>query len=62
MVVVVWSASGLIRWVLSGDHTLSLVIERIYSPAKRGVVRVQHCVCTLDKLRYDVLMNSGMKR
>jgi len=45
-----------------GDHILSLGIERIFSPAKRGFLLVQHYVCTLDKLRYDVHLDSGMKR
>jgi hypothetical protein len=34
-----------------GDHVLSLGIERIYSPAKRGFLLVQHYVRTLDELR-----------
>jgi hypothetical protein len=45
-----------------GDHILSLGIERIFSPAKRGFLLVQHYVRTLDKLRYDVRLDSGMKR
>ena len=45
-----------------GDHILSLGIERIFSPAKKGFLLVQHYVRTLDKLRYDVLLDSGMKR
>jgi len=62
VVVVQWNASGLIRYVLWGDHILSLGIERIFSPAKRGFLLVQHYVRTLDKLRYDVRLDSGMKR
>ena len=45
-----------------GDHVLLLGIERIYSTAKRGFLLVQHYVRTLDELRYDVRLNSGMKR
>ena len=45
-----------------GDHVLSLGMERIYSTAKTGFLLVQHYVRTLDKLRYDVHMDSGMKR
>ena len=45
-----------------GDHILSLGIERIFSSAKRGFLLVQHYVRTLDKLRYDVRLDSGMKR
>jgi len=45
-----------------GDHVLSLGIERIYSTAKRGFLLVQHYVRTLDELRYDVRLDSGMKR
>jgi hypothetical protein len=44
------------------DHVLSLGIERIYSTAKRGFLLVQHYVRTLDELRYDVRLDSGMKR
>ena len=62
MVVVQWNASGLIRYVFWGDHILSLSIERIFSPPKRGFLLVQHYVHTLDKLRYDVRLDSGMKR
>jgi len=63
-IVVQWNASGLIRYVLWGgrDHVLSLGIERIYSTAKRGFLLVQHYVRTLDELRYDVRLDSGMKR
>ena len=63
-IVVQWNASGLIRYVLwgGGDHVLSLGIERIYSTAKRGFLLVQHYVRTLDELRYDVRLDSGMKR
>jgi len=43
------------------DHVLSLSIERIYSTAKRGFLLVQHYVRTLDELRYDVRLDSGMK-
>jgi len=45
-----------------GDHVLSLGLERIYSTAKRGFLLVQHYVQTLDELRYDVRLNSDMKR
>ena len=45
-----------------GDHVLSLGIERIDSTAKRGFLLVQHYVRTLDELRYDVRLESGMKR
>ena len=45
-----------------GDHVLSLGIERIYSTAKRGFLLVQHYVRTLDELRHDVRLDSGMKR
>ena len=45
-----------------GDHVISLGIERIYSTAKKGFLLVQHYVPTLDKLRYDVRLDSGMKR
>ena len=45
-----------------GDHILSLGIERIFSPAKRGFLLVQHYVRTLDKLRYDVRLDTSMKR
>ena len=45
-----------------GDHILSLGIERIFSPAKRGFLLVQHYVRTLDELRYDVRQDSGIKR
>jgi len=45
-----------------GDHVLSLGIERIYSTGKRGFLLVQHYVRTLDELRYDVRLDSGMKR
>jgi len=45
-----------------GDHLLSLCIERIFSPGKRGFLLVQHYVRTMDKLRYDVRLDSGMKR
>ena len=62
-IVVQWNASGLKRYVLwGGDHVLSLGIERIYSTAKRGFLLVQHYVRTLDELRYDVRLDSGMKR
>jgi len=44
------------------DHILSLGIARIFSPAKRGFLLVQPYVRTLDKLRYDVRLDSGMKR
>jgi len=44
------------------DHILSLGIERIFSPAKRGFLLVQHYVRTLDKLRYDVRLDSGIAR
>jgi len=44
-----------------GDHVLPLGIERIYSTAKRGFLLVQHYVRTLDELRYDVHLDSGMK-
>ena len=62
-----WNASGLIRYVFWGGQgceiqVLSLGIERIYSTAKRGFLLVQHYVCTLDELRYDVRLHSGMKR
>jgi len=43
-------------------HVLSLGIERIYSTAKRCFLLVQHYVHTLDELRYDALLRSGMKR
>jgi len=45
-----------------GDHILSRGIERIFSPAKRGFLLVQHYVRTLDKLRYDVRLDSGIQR
>ena len=45
-----------------GDHIVSLGIESIFSPAKRGFLLVQHYVRTLDKLRYDVRLDCGMKR
>ena len=45
-----------------GDQLLSLSIDRIYSTAKKGFLLVQHYVPTLDKLRYDVRLDSGMKR
>ena len=45
-----------------GNHILSLGIERIYSTAKRGFLLVQHYVRTLAELRYDVRLDSGMKR
>jgi len=63
-IVVQCNASGLIRYVLwgGGDHVLSLGIERIYSTAKRGVLLVEHYVGTLDQLRYDIRLDSGMKR
>jgi len=62
-----WNASGLIRYVFWGErggeiHVLSLGIERIYSTAKRCFLLVQHYVRTLDELRYDVHLRSGMKR
>jgi len=62
--VVQWNASGLILYVLwgVGDHVLSLVIERIYSTAKMRFLLVQHHVRTLDEVRYDVGLDSGMKR
>jgi len=44
------------------DHVLSLCIERILSTAKRGFLFVQHYVRILDELRYDVRLDSGMKR
>jgi len=34
------------------NHTLSLGIERKYSPVKRGFLLVQHYVHDLDVLRY----------
>ena len=43
-------------------HVLSLSIERIYSTATRCFLLVQHYVRTLDELRYDVRLRSGMKR
>ena len=43
-------------------HVLSLGIERIYSTAKRCFLLVQHYVRSLDELRYDVRLGSGMKR
>jgi len=45
-----------------GDHVLSLGIERISSSGKRRFLLVQHYVRTLDELRYDVGVDSGMKR
>ena len=45
-----------------GDHVLSLGIERLYSTAKRGFLLVQYYVQTLDELRDDVGLDSGMKR
>jgi len=62
-----WNASGLIRYVFWGRrgceiHVLSLGIERIYSTAKRCFLLVQDYVRTLDELRYDVRLRSGMKR
>jgi len=67
VVVVQWNASGLIRYVCWGEqgceiHVLSRDIERIYSTAKRCLLLVQHYVRTLDQLRYDVRLRSGMKR
>jgi len=64
------NASGLIPYVFWGGgrgceiHVLSesLGIERIYSTAKRCFLLVQHYVRTLDELRYDVPLRSGMKR
>jgi len=44
-----------------GDHIQSLGIERIFSPAKRGFLLVQHYARTLDKLRYDLRLDSAMK-
>jgi len=44
------------------NHLLSLGIERINSTAKRGFLLVQHYVRTLDELRYNVRLDSGMKR
>jgi len=49
-------------YLVGGDHILSLGIERIFSPAKRGFLLPQDYVCTLDKPRYDVCLYSGMKR
>ena len=61
--MVQWKASGLIRYVLwGGDHVLSLGIERIYSTSTRGFLLVQHDVCILDERRYEVRLDSGMKR
>jgi len=62
-----WNASGLIGYVFWGGrgceiHVPSLDIERIYSTAKRCFLLVQHYVRTLDELRYDVRLRSGMKR
>jgi len=67
VVVVQWNASGLIGYVVWGGrwyeiHVLLLGIERIYSTAKRCFLLVQHYVRTLDELRYDVRLRSGMKR
>jgi len=45
-----------------GDHAISLGIERIHSTAKRGFLLVQYYVQTLDELREDVRLDSGMKR
>jgi len=45
-----------------GNHVLSLGIDRIYSTAKRGFLLLQHYVRTLHELRYEVLLDSGMKR
>jgi len=61
------NASGLICYVFWGGrrgeiHVLSRGIERIYSTAKRCFLLVQHYVRTLDELRYDVRLRSGMKR
>ena len=44
-----------------GNHVLSLSIERIYSTAKSGFLLVHHYVRTLNQLRYDVRLDSGMK-
>ena len=44
------------------NHVLSLSIERIYSTAKRCFLLVQHYVRTLDSLRDDFRLRSGMKR
>jgi len=44
------------------NHVLSLSIERINLTAKSGLLLVQHEVQTLHKLRYDVRLDSGMKR
>jgi len=62
-----WNASGLIRYVFWGGrgfeiHVLSLGIERIYSTAKRFFVLLQHYVRTMDELRHNVRLRSGMKR
>jgi len=67
VVVVQWNASGLIRYVFwerrgCEIHVLSLGIERIYSTAQRCFLLVQYYVRTLDELRYDVRLRSGMKR
>jgi len=67
VVVVQWNASGVIRYVFWGGrgceiHVLSSGIERIYSTAKTCFLLVQHYVRTLDELRYDVRLRSGMKR
>jgi len=48
--------------LVGGDHILSLGIERIYLLGTSGFQLVQHCVCALDKLRYDVYVDSGMNR
>ena len=47
---------------MGGNDILSRGIETIFWPAKRGFLLVQHYVCTLDKLSYDVGLDSGMKR
>jgi len=67
VVVVQWNRSVLIHYLLRAGwggelHVPSLGIERIYSSPKRCVLLVQHDVRTLDKLRYDVRLPSGMKR
>ena len=62
MVVVQWNASGLIPDILwGGDHKLSLRIERIHSTEKRRFLFVQNYVRTLNKLKYQVYQNFGIK-
>ena len=51
---------GLMGWGWY-NHTLSLSIERKYSPVKRGFLLVQHYDHDLDVLRYHDRPDSGWK-